>query len=326
MSRGRAGPAAPGRFSAVVLQQIARTVRYAPEVMVKVTGGGTKLGAVSAHVGYISREGELEIETDVGERITDRDQQKALLKTWHLQLTVGQYRRRRSNAVAARSVKLVHNIVLSMPAPTPAEKVRAAAQKFAREKFRAHRYLMTLHTDHQHPHVHLVVKAESEHGRRLHIDKQMLRQWREDFAAMMREQGVPANATSRAVRGRNKRKRQDRLYRTRQHGTSTVIREQVESIARELKKTGSIRDSARIRLVQTRKALLAYWATIADSLDAQGEVLLAGEVRQFAARLPLVLTDRERVAALIVRHLSASKSQTGESLANDRVTEQALTR
>ena len=35
----------------------------------------------------------------------------------------------------------------------------------------------------------MVVKAESEHGRRLHIDKEMLRHWREDFARMMREQG-----------------------------------------------------------------------------------------------------------------------------------------
>jgi hypothetical protein len=46
----------------------------------------------------------------------------------------------------------------------------------------------------------------------------MLREWREDFAAMMREQGVAANATSRAVRGRNKKKAQDRLYRARRHG------------------------------------------------------------------------------------------------------------
>jgi hypothetical protein len=44
-----------------------------------------------------------------------------------------------------------------------------------------------LHTDQQHPHVHLVVKAEGNHGRRLHIDKPMLRAWREDFARIMRE-------------------------------------------------------------------------------------------------------------------------------------------
>jgi len=34
-----------------------------------------------------------------------------------------------------RAVKLVHNIVLSMPAPTPADKLLTAARIFAREKF-----------------------------------------------------------------------------------------------------------------------------------------------------------------------------------------------
>jgi hypothetical protein len=42
--------------------------------MVKVTGGGgssTSRG-VNAHFGYISRQGELEIETDDGQRLTGR--------------------------------------------------------------------------------------------------------------------------------------------------------------------------------------------------------------------------------------------------------------
>jgi hypothetical protein len=37
--------------------------------MVKVTGGGTKRGAVAAHFAYISRGGVEEIETHEGERI-----------------------------------------------------------------------------------------------------------------------------------------------------------------------------------------------------------------------------------------------------------------
>ena len=52
----------------------------------------------------------------------------------------------------------------------------AALKAFAREKFGAkHRYAMALHTHQQHPHVHLVVKAEGHDGRRLHIDKARLR-------------------------------------------------------------------------------------------------------------------------------------------------------
>ncbi|MGO9933142.1 MAG: hypothetical protein ACLPV8_15225 [Steroidobacteraceae bacterium] len=40
-----------------------------------------------------------------------------------------------------------------MPAPTPPDKVLAAARKFAREKFAQHRYAMVLHIDQKHPHV-----------------------------------------------------------------------------------------------------------------------------------------------------------------------------
>ena len=53
LSLGRPGPS--GRFSPAQIEQIRRTVSRTPEVMVKVTGGGTKTGAVAAHLAYISR-------------------------------------------------------------------------------------------------------------------------------------------------------------------------------------------------------------------------------------------------------------------------------
>ena len=207
-SLGRVGPS--GRFSPTQIQQIQRTVRRVPEVMVKVTGGGKNAGAVAAHFSYIGRKDELAIETDEGDRIVGRDEQKALLKDWHLELSAGQYRAPRDGRTTARKTKLVHNIVLSMPFPTPPQKVLAAARMFGREKFGTqHRYAMVLHTDQKHPHVHIVVKAESEDGQRLHIDKEMLRNWHEDFARMMREQGVAANATlasaARKDQGQNER-------------------------------------------------------------------------------------------------------------------------
>lgn len=80
----------------------------------------------------------------------------------------------------------------TMPAGTPPEKVLAAARIFARENFALqYRYAMALHADQAHPHVHLVVKCEHEYepGRRLYIRKDTLRQWCEQFAVQMREQG-----------------------------------------------------------------------------------------------------------------------------------------
>jgi hypothetical protein len=191
-----ARPGPPRHFTRNQIQQISRTVRRVPEVMVKVTGGGGSSGAVEAHFGYISRKCELEIETDYGERVAGRDAQKALLAEWHLALSAGQYRGARGRQHKPRKTKLVYNIVLSMPSPTPPDKVLAGARRFAVENFGLqHRYAMVLHTDQQHPHVHMVVKAENDNGQRLHVDKALLRQWREDFARMMREQGIAANAT-----------------------------------------------------------------------------------------------------------------------------------
>ena len=184
---------------------------------------------------------------------------------------------------------VIHNIVLSMPSPTPPEKVLAASRKLAREKFGArHRYVMALHTDQQHPHVHLVVKPESEEGRRLHIDKEMSRGWREDFARLMREQGIAANATPCFARGRSKVKTHDAIYRAQQHGGSTVIREGVATVAKHVAQTGSFNDPAHERLVESRKAIVRGWHNVASALDLQGETTLAGEVRQFASQLPRV--------------------------------------
>jgi hypothetical protein len=49
-TRRVAGPSV--RFTPAQIEQIRRTVSRVPEVMVKVTGGGMKVGAVAAHLAY----------------------------------------------------------------------------------------------------------------------------------------------------------------------------------------------------------------------------------------------------------------------------------
>ncbi len=277
--------------------------------MVKVTGGGQTPGAVAAHLSYLSHHGALDLETDEGQRVSGQEQ-KAMLKDWHLEFCSGQYRGPgpTGSGKSGRPVKLVHNIVLSMPAPTPAEKVLAAAEIFAREKFGLqHRYAMALHTHQPHPHVHLVVKAEGVSGQRLHIDKARLREWRQDFAQLMREQGVAANATPRWARGRRKQAASLATYRAKRRGDSRALRAQVASIATELSKTGTICDPGRAKLLDTRKVIVEGWNQVATVLDAQGQVVLAGEVRHFATRLSRVMTDRERLAAQLLQHVRSGK-------------------
>jgi hypothetical protein len=63
----------------------------------------------------------------------------------------------------------------------------------------------------------------------------------------------------------------------------------------------SIEDPAGARLRETRKSLVSAWMKAAEVLDAQGEEIVAGEVRYFAKHLPPVLTDRQRLALQFLR-------------------------
>jgi hypothetical protein len=63
---------------------------------------------------------------------------------------------------------------------------------------------------------------------------------------------------------------------------------------------------------------------IAATLDAQGEIVLAGDVRYFANHLPRVLTDRERLAEEFIQHLKKPRASQTES--RDLVRDRALGR
>jgi hypothetical protein len=69
VSYGRGVPAERQlRLLPAQIEQIARTVRHTPEVMVKISGGGQSAKAVAAHFKYLGRQ-EFEIETDDGEHL-----------------------------------------------------------------------------------------------------------------------------------------------------------------------------------------------------------------------------------------------------------------
>ena len=206
---------------AKVRAQIARTTRRSPEVMVKITnrlGAGKGMAAIRNHLTYISRNGKLDLETDTGERLTDKE-------------AIAEYAHEMKYQVRGRSIPEVSNrreafnIILSMPFGTPPEKVREAVREFLEEEFGGkYRYCLVLHTDTDKPHVHAcVLAAPLTKGKRLNPRKADLQRWREGFAEQLRQRGVDANATPRRTRGATRksisqsghhvRKKQPLLYR-----------------------------------------------------------------------------------------------------------------
>jgi hypothetical protein len=294
VSFGRRGPGRGVSITPAQRGHIARTVRRIPEVMIKVSGGGRSLKGVKDHVEYIGREGELELETDEGERLKGDEVAEQLIADWDLDLVA----HRRQAAVAVtngrKPPRLVHNIIFSMPAGTPPDKLFAAVRKFAQEEFALqHRYAMTLHTDQKHPHVHVVVKAMSEEGVRLNIHKATLRDWRQEFARHLCEHGIEANATDRAVRGATTNRKSDGIYRAIRRGESTHMQQRIQSVHSDLLK-GDIRvEPGKTKLLETRAQVERGWRAVSDLLEHQGEHELAREVKRFGDRMPPPHTEQE---------------------------------
>lgn len=177
-----------------VRARLVRVANRAPEVMVKVTGKTRDPGHLRAHLDYISRNGELELETEEGGLIASRAGVKELAVGWAAE----QLADRRSRPDAPFS----HSVILSMPAGTNELALRDAARAFAADTFAGrHEYVFTLHTDTPRPHVHLSVCSRGHTGARLNPKKADLERWRQAFAQALRDRGVEAEATPRRARG-----------------------------------------------------------------------------------------------------------------------------
>ena len=304
VSYGRGGPGRSISLSRGQIEQIARTVGRTPEVMVKVLPkDSNNAGSVQKHIDYIGRRGDLELEADDGSRMQGKEVGNELLSDWDLDLET---HRRESEFAKTRgraAPKLVHKLMFSMPPGTPAKGVLAAVQNFAREEFALkHRYVMALHTDEPHPHVHMVVKAVSEQGVRLNIRKATLREWRSRFAHHLRQEGIAANATDRFVRGETTPHKLDGIYRPMRDPSrySTHMQIKMESVAAELL-TGHLRiEVGKAKLVQTRKDVERGWRAVSNILVSGRQPNLAAQVERFIGDMSLPRTEKEQLAAALL--------------------------
>ena len=314
-SYARLGPGRRDHLTPAQAQQVARTVGRTPEVMVKVLPrGATDLGAVRRHLNYIGRNGDVDLETDDGEKLRDTQAGKDLVEDWDLELDAQRSRADLVSRPGRTPPRLAHKLMFSMPAGTPPDKVLRAVQNFCREEFTLkHRFAMALHTDEPHPHVHVVVKAVSEQGERLNICKATLRHWRTEFARHLRALGVPANATQRYVRGETSPRKSDGIYRASLRGESTHMHQRAESVVRDLSRGGVQIELGKRKLVETHEAVQRAWWTVSEILIRDHQPELAAQVRQFADQMPAPLTEREWLAGKLTERMRTPPTREGPS-------------
>jgi type IV secretion system T-DNA border endonuclease VirD2 len=260
--------------------KLARIVRRAPEVVVKVTGRQRGGSHVKAHLDYIGRKGKLGIETRDGEILTTKDDIAERAAEWSDTL---QWR--------SRSTVSSVSLIFSMPAGTDPDKVLGAVRAVAHAEFSDnHDYVLALHTDTPRPHVHLTVQAEGLDRTRFNPRPPQLNRLRERFARELRERGVAAEATPRRARGKGVAGSSMALVKLRARlasGTSRMMTDadrrtnrQAIAVARGQVELPPFVSGGRTRWQAIRRA----YEQAAAALDATGQSedrALAGDVRTF---------------------------------------------
>lgn len=300
--------------------RLVRVVRGAPEVMVKVSRPAkmdkhgnpiqvnrqTEATRVSAHLEYISRNGKIELENSLGEILTGRAATAGLCAEW-----LQSHDEDRANGLASDRTRITTSIVFSMPGNTNASAVKDAVRALAEQEFGGrHDYVMALHTDTKHPHVHLTVRTVGHDGIKLNLRKADLQHLRDTFAAKLRQRGIEAESTPRSARGVTRRGTRTPVYKIRQRGeTVAVDRAKQREVRRDAADHGGQLpdrpwDGAiverRNRVMQTYSAAAALLARSTDPEDRE----LARATERFAAGLTDVATER----AVLARKVSAEQA------------------
>jgi len=233
---------------------------------------------------YIGREGSIGLDVETDGHIGGKGFERDLVRDWDLDVDALQNHTRYSRSTK-KPPKLVHNIIFSMPPGTSPRAVLRAVQRLALSKWALqHRYAMALHTDDEHPHVHVVLKAVSEQGMRLNIRKATLRSWRAQFAANLRDLGVNANATERAVRGQVMSPQRDGVYRANLREETTFASQRTVDSPEDRQSSRSMAEhNSKFR--STRQSVTMAWREMAEIAEKSGDVELAAEIRSFEGRM-----------------------------------------
>lgn len=287
-SQARGGAREAARHSYAHFEHIRLRANCAPEVMVNVLSPvSSDLKVVGWHFDYIGRQGDLALESDDGYQPHGWGRQE-LIDDWGLDLA--ELRPQSSlNALSARKLaKLAPKLVFSLSERTLQQRVLSTVCNFAREELHGrHCCAMVLHTDEPHPHVHLVLRAVSEDGRRLNV----------------------MQTTQRAVRGADRKPSKDE-YLASLRGESTPVRTEAEGVSRDLAASGSVRPEAgRQTLLATRAAVQVGRRSVAETLVLHGDRQFAADVARFARRMDRPMTERESNARLLSAHARAQQQE-----------------
>jgi type IV secretion system T-DNA border endonuclease VirD2 len=308
---------AASRFRLNAKATLGRVVRGAPEVLVKVTGRKKGAKHLAAHLDYIGRHGDIQIETRDGEQITTKEDAHRIAEEWSDPLYW-----RQGTTVSAVAM------VFSMPAGTNSESVKHAVREAAERMIGDnHDYLLALHTDTPRPHVHLTVQAEGVDRKRFDPRREDLFRFREAFAEALRSRGVEAEATPRYTRGQGRAGTSMALTQLRARIRSGASRQPTEADLRQAREAmqvalGKAQQPAFVSKTRTRwQDIRRRYEVAAEWLDRSADRedrRLAGDVRQFIQERASIETIPDRMLREAETRVREAQERTRSGPAPDQ--------
>lgn len=321
-----------------IKDQLRRTVRRVPEVVITVRGSrnkgasdGAAVESVLRYMLYISRHGRLQTIDQAGERIEGTDAIREKHVSWDLDM-------QRMRSSRGEALHPSFNIIFSMPARTDPNKLLQSVQAFARDHYARHEYVMALHTPEtepgrkkdkspEHPHVHLILRAEDQDGQRIYIRKGTLRAWREAFAAQLRAHGIEANASSRAERGISFKKMSNAEWHISRRYEDAVAKgdtahpptAKVRRVLQAAQELGEGRTEPKpweLAMAARRRDVLRELSLSAARLREEGDHALADQIERFMQEMPPVDSERRKIQRLLLEQLN--KRQQARELNKER--------
>ncbi|EAK3328554.1 spore coat protein CotH [Campylobacter upsaliensis] len=164
------------------------------EVVVKITSGSKNSQALSKHLDYISRKGNVELITNDFDRYVGEDEILELKKFFKNEgIPIPLYKE------GAKEKRHTINMVFSMKehSTTPKEKLQQATITTLKRIYPNNLFVVAFHADTDNPHCHICLKVADKNGKRINPRKADLSNLRAEFAKALNELGVEAKATNK---------------------------------------------------------------------------------------------------------------------------------
>lgn len=292
-----------------------RATRNLPQAVMKISSYSKGASRAGAHLAYISRNGELELESPQGEKLRDHGDIKERLDEWAMDF--GDRKNSRDTV----------NIVLSSPRGSDVEAVRAAVRDFAQKNFgQTNDYLFAIHDDTNNPHGHLAVKMRGYDGEKLNPGRKDLREWRASYAESLRAVGVEVDASRRSERGVGIKAVSQKIWNIKNNserkGGSEIPESEkslVKSVVEDLKQGKRQGDKpwAKASKAKTQKHKEKL-ESLAESVEEVGEsksdaklTAIGKQIKRYAKSIPEPKTKAEVVEKAILER-AATKDQDVE--------------